>query len=181
MSDCIDRMLEDMDRTAEYKRAEVEMRIQQDETGESRMIRQPSPTGEGKEEPPPPDGLAWRFLGHCPECGASAAVCRCGGAKRELERRKDLARHEAEKAELRTENECLSASCKAAAEQYDALRLRVEELERDAKRYRRLRVVGVAPYNTPELERGFVLRFTNLDEFMDAEFLAHPSRGEAGA
>lgn len=41
------------------------------------------------------------------------------------------------------------------------------EYKTDALRYQRLRIVGVAPYGTPQLEAGRVLRFTNLDEFVD--------------
>lgn len=49
---------------------------------------------------------------------------------------------------------------------------------RDGSRYRRLRILGCAPAETSHLEQGLVLRFTNLDEFVDADFVAHPSRGD---
>jgi hypothetical protein len=45
----------------------------------------------------------------------------------------------------------------------------------DAARYRRLRVLGV-PRTTDNSE---MLRFTNLDAFVDDDLHAHPSRGEA--
>jgi hypothetical protein len=49
----------------------------------------------------------------------------------------------------------------------------------DAARYRRLRVLGVAPAYTEHLNNGDVLRFTNLDEFIDRDISWTPSRGEA--
>lgn len=49
----------------------------------------------------------------------------------------------------------------------------------DAKRYRRLQVLGCAPSTSKQLENGTVLCFTNLDEFVDADIKAVPSRGEA--
>lgn len=50
---------------------------------------------------------------------------------------------------------------------------------RDARRYRRLRVLGCAPMGSPNLGDGTVLCFTNLDKFVDDDRAAHPSRGEA--
>lgn len=55
----------------------------------------------------------------------------------------------------------------------------VSETERDAARYRRLRVLGCAPAYTQHLARNDVMRFTNLDAFIDEDIAAHPSRGEA--
>lgn len=52
---------------------------------------------------------------------------------------------------------------------------------RDARRYRRLQVLGAAPFGSDELEHGNVLRFTNLDVFVDGDIAAHPSRGESAA
>lgn len=49
----------------------------------------------------------------------------------------------------------------------------------DAIRYRRLRVLGCAVMNTPNLPGGNVSRFTNLDEIVDNDLRAQPSRGEA--
>ena len=49
----------------------------------------------------------------------------------------------------------------------------------DARRYRRLQVLGCAPSTSKQLENGTVLCFTNLDEFVDADLKAVPSRGEA--
>lgn len=48
----------------------------------------------------------------------------------------------------------------------------------DGRRYRRLRVLGVAPAQTEHLKNGNVLRFTNLDEFVDSD-LSNYVRGEA--
>ncbi len=50
---------------------------------------------------------------------------------------------------------------------------------RDAHRYRRLRVLGAAPGGSPQLDRSTVLRFTGLDDFVDADLQAQPDRGEA--
>lgn len=50
--------------------------------------------------------------------------------------------------------------------------------EEDARRYRRLRVLGCAVMDTPQLTQGTVSRFTNLDEIVDADMQAHPERGE---
>lgn len=49
----------------------------------------------------------------------------------------------------------------------------------DARRYRRLRVLGCAPDGSDLLERGLVMRFTNLDDFIDRDLVTQPSRGEA--
>jgi hypothetical protein len=51
--------------------------------------------------------------------------------------------------------------------------------ELDARRYRRLQVLGCAPYGSTNLESGTVQRFSNLDAFVDADIKGHPSRGEA--
>lgn len=48
----------------------------------------------------------------------------------------------------------------------------------DAKRYRRLRLLGAAPCETEELLRGTVLRFQSLDMFVDEDLNSHKSRGE---
>ncbi len=56
---------------------------------------------------------------------------------------------------------------------------RLRECELDAKRYRRLQVLGCAPSTSKQLENGTVLCFTNLDEFVDVDLKAVPSRGEA--
>lgn len=50
---------------------------------------------------------------------------------------------------------------------------------RDAIRYRRLRILGCAPGGTKQLDQGSVLCFQNLDDFVDADLVAHPHRGEA--
>jgi hypothetical protein len=49
----------------------------------------------------------------------------------------------------------------------------------DARRYRRLRVLGCAVMDTPQLDAGTVVRFTGLDEIMDQDLERYPSRGEA--
>ena len=55
----------------------------------------------------------------------------------------------------------------------------VRGLERDARRYRRLQILGCAVMDTPELDAGNVSRFTNLDKIVDDDLKARPSRGEA--
>lgn len=64
----------------------------------------------------------------------------------------------------------------ATEEKYQA---QIAMLSEDGKRYQRLRIIGVAPYETKHLANGTVLRFQNLDGYCDAEIKAHPSRGEA--
>lgn len=53
------------------------------------------------------------------------------------------------------------------------------DLVRDARRYRRLQILGAAPYGSRQLENGTVLCFTNLDAFVDADLKRMPDRGEA--
>lgn len=59
------------------------------------------------------------------------------------------------------------------------------QVERDAKdaedaaRYRRIRLLGAAPFGTTQLDAGTVLRFQSLDEFVDKDLRLHPHRGEA--
>jgi len=53
------------------------------------------------------------------------------------------------------------------------------EIARDAKRYRRLQILGAAPGGSKQLDQGTVLCFTNLDAFIDHDLELHPSRGEA--
>lgn len=48
----------------------------------------------------------------------------------------------------------------------------------DANRYRRLCVIGCAPYGSENLDQGTVIRFQSLDAFIDADIKAHSSRGE---
>lgn len=50
---------------------------------------------------------------------------------------------------------------------------------RDARRYRRLRVLGCAVASTPQLDHGTVSRFTNLDAIVDADLVKVEDRGEA--
>lgn len=54
----------------------------------------------------------------------------------------------------------------------------MRQLIRDAMRYRRLRVLGAAPGGSIHEEQGTVLRFTNLDEAMDADLERERTRGE---
>jgi hypothetical protein len=56
---------------------------------------------------------------------------------------------------------------------------RLAQVERDAKRYRRLQILGCAPYGSQRLAQGTVLRFTGLDAFVDDDLRRHASRGEA--
>lgn len=56
----------------------------------------------------------------------------------------------------------------------------VEEYK-DARRYRRLQILGAAPYGSKNLSKGTVLCFQSLDAFVDADLEAYPSRGEANA
>lgn len=48
--------------------------------------------------------------------------------------------------------------------------------QRDAKRYRRLRILGCAPVDTVQLEDGTVIRCQALDAFIDADLRLAPSR-----
>jgi hypothetical protein len=48
----------------------------------------------------------------------------------------------------------------------------------DARRYRRLRVLGCAPTGSRHLEHGEVMCFTTLDAHIDGDIAVHPSRGE---
>jgi len=52
------------------------------------------------------------------------------------------------------------------------------KVAQDAKRYRRLALLGCAPMGHPCLDRGTVLRFQTLDAFVDDDIRRHPSRGE---
>lgn len=49
----------------------------------------------------------------------------------------------------------------------------------DARRYRRLRILGAAPGGSRHLDNGTVITFTGLDEFLDEDLRRTPSRGEA--
>lgn len=49
----------------------------------------------------------------------------------------------------------------------------------EARRYRRLQILGAAPFGSKNLDTGTVLRFQSLDAFVDADISAHPSRGES--
>lgn len=53
------------------------------------------------------------------------------------------------------------------------------EVERDARRYRRLQVLGCAVMDTKQLQTGTVVRFTGLDAIVDRDLAIYPSRGEA--
>jgi hypothetical protein len=55
----------------------------------------------------------------------------------------------------------------------------MDDVTRDARRYRRLQILGCAPDGSRNLAAGTVLRFTNLDDFVDEDLNAHRSRGEA--
>lgn len=51
----------------------------------------------------------------------------------------------------------------------------------DAARWRRLCILGAAPMGSKNLDAGTVLRFQSLEQFVDDDLAAHPSRGEAKA
>ena len=88
---------------------------------------------------------------------------------RQVEGERDTARHRVDELEAREiDVEIL---------QGDLTTLR--QFGEDARRYRRLQVLGCAPSTSKQLENGTVLCFTNLDEFVDADLKAVPSRGEA--
>jgi len=44
-----------------------------------------------------------------------------------------------------------------------------DALVRDAERYRHLQIIGCAPFDTPSLANGTVMRFSNLDAFVDEQ------------
>lgn len=54
-----------------------------------------------------------------------------------------------------------------------------DRLSQAARRYERLRILGCAPAYSKHLERAEVVRFTNLDEFVDGDIKWTPSRGGA--
>ena len=58
------------------------------------------------------------------------------------------------------------------------LRQQVTELEKNAKRYERLRIVGCAPLGHEVLNQSLVIRFQSLDEWVDSDIKSVPSRGE---
>lgn len=55
--------------------------------------------------------------------------------------------------------------------------LAARSLERDAARYRRLRVLGCAPHGSDQLDHGTVLRFQELDAAVDADYTEFGRRG----
>lgn len=73
----------------------------------------------------------------------------------------------------------LRALSDAQAKEPEPRRLLPSQDAIDAARYRRLHLLGCAPMGAPELDEGLVLRFSNLDAFVDADLKAYPSRGEA--
>jgi hypothetical protein len=54
----------------------------------------------------------------------------------------------------------------------------MNDIERDARRYRRLQILGCVVMDTRR-DAGLVSRFTNLDAIVDADLKAQPNRGEA--
>lgn len=54
-----------------------------------------------------------------------------------------------------------------------------EGVIRDARRYRRLQILGCAVMDTRQLAEGSVSRFSHLDKIVDDDLKARPSRGEA--
>lgn len=73
------------------------------------------------------------------------------------------------------------ALCKRQAAEVEALQAQLSVVEGDALRYRRLRVLGCAVMDTPQLDAGTVVRFTGLDAIVDADLRFRRSRGEARA
>jgi hypothetical protein len=69
-------------------------------------------------------------------------------------------------------------TCVAVGTDRRAAQPPVPDDARDAARYRRLQILGCAPSGSTELKLGLLMRFTNLDAFVDADIKAHPSRGE---
>lgn len=67
----------------------------------------------------------------------------------------------------------------AIVESIKKLKAKCEADSINAKRYERLRVLGCALGGSTQLESGIVSCFTNLDDLVDADLAAHPSRGEA--
>jgi len=70
------------------------------------------------------------------------------------------------------------ALCCEAADLIDALVEALESAQTDVRRYRRLQVLGAAPYGSIELNNATVLRFTNLDAYIDADLATIPNRGD---
>jgi hypothetical protein len=56
----------------------------------------------------------------------------------------------------------------------------LRELLRDAARYERLRILGCAPFDTDHLHQSVVMRFSNLDAYVDADLQRHQWRGDCG-
>lgn len=67
----------------------------------------------------------------------------------------------------------------AARREYEHKISRLQSAVVDARRYDRLRILGCAPGTSPTLKEGTVLRFQNLDGFIDSDIKLNPSRGEA--
>lgn len=65
-----------------------------------------------------------------------------------------------------------------ALHRMDAAQAKLDNAERDAARYNRLRILGCAPCGTPQLDQRTVIRFQSLDDFLDADLKLHASRGE---
>lgn len=55
---------------------------------------------------------------------------------------------------------------------------KMDEILKDAARYRRLRVLGCAVYGSERLKNGTVERFQTLDDTVDTDIIRYPSRGE---
>ncbi len=73
----------------------------------------------------------------------------------------------------------LLADIMAMGRELQESRAKLAAIAIDATRYRRLRILGAAPFDTRDLERGTVMRFSTLDDYVDADIAAMPSRGEA--
>lgn len=90
-----------------------------------------------------------------------------------------------ERDDLRNQVRLLTqAGDKAQAEKGEAklkvirLQAEVDALRLSHRRYERLSILGCAPGYSEHLDKGLVLRFSNLDKFIDDDIAAHPSRGD---
>lgn len=68
---------------------------------------------------------------------------------------------------------------KASSDVTESARTEWSDIIRDARRYRRLQILGAAVHDTSQLANGTVVRFSGLDKIIDKDLAMHPSRGEA--
>lgn len=82
------------------------------------------------------------------------------------------------KAQFSSTDPVIPDELKLLAQAYLNLLKQQEGMVLDARRYKRLQVLGCAPSTSLLLDKGLVLRFSNLDKFIDEDIKVHPSRGE---